>query len=193
MTLCFARRQAKVYSFKVSIITIPLEEPVPQMKRSNQGFTLIELIVVIAILGVLAAVALPRFINAQQDARIAKAQGLYGAIRSAAALAHSRCELDLARGLTGAGTCANNQANMEGNNVTMVNRYPTANAAGIIAAAQLSAANDSLTISAGGAGAGALITIDIPGAAVAANCRISYTAPTALGNAPTIAVVTTGC
>lgn len=161
--------------------------------RLQQGFTLIELIVVIAIVGILAAVALPRFINAQQDARIAKAQGLYGAVRSAAALAHSRCELDFARGLTGAGTCANNQVNMEGVNITMVNRYPTANAAGIIAAAQLNAANDNLTISAGGATAGDTITIDIPGAATLANCRITYIAPTALGNAPTINVVTTGC
>jgi len=72
-------------------------------------------------------------------------------------------------------------------------RYPTADAAGIITAAQLNDTNDSLTVSAGGAGAGADITIDIPGAAVAANCRITYTAATALGNAPTINVVTTGC
>jgi len=163
------------------------------LKQSAQGFTLIELIVVIAILGVLAAVALPRFINAQQDARIAKAQGLYGAIRSAAALAHARCELDFARGLTGAGTCANNQANMEGTNVTMVHRYPTANLAGILTAAQLNATYDSLTVSAGGGGAGAVITLDIPGAATPATCRITYTAPTALGNAPTITVVTGGC
>lgn len=161
--------------------------------RLQQGFTLIELIVVIAIVGILAAVALPRFINAQQDARIAKAQGLYGAVRSAAALAHSRCELDFARGLTGAGTCANNQVNMEGVNIMMVNRYPTADAAGILAAAQLNTVNDSITTTGGGAGQGATLTIRIPGAATANTCQITYQAPTTLGNAPAINVVTTGC
>jgi len=82
---------------------------------------------------------------------------------------------------------------MEGTNVTMVHRYPTANLAGILTAAQLNATNDSLTVSAGGGGAGNSITLDILGAATPASCRITYTAPTAPGNAPAITVVTTGC
>lgn len=60
------------------------------MYKQQSGFTLIELVVVIVILGLLAATALPRFVNITADARFASVQGIAGGLRSAAALAKAQ-------------------------------------------------------------------------------------------------------
>jgi MSHA pilin protein MshA len=58
--------------------------------KKTEGFTLIELVVVIVILGILAVTAAPKFLNLQNDARAADVKGAAGSISSAAQLAHSK-------------------------------------------------------------------------------------------------------
>lgn len=153
--------------------------------KKQAGFTLIELIMVIVILGVLSAFALPRFADFGSSAREASLNGLAGALRSSANIAHAQ---QLASNFTlGA------SVTLEGQAITMVNGYPTANAAGIVAAAQVDI-ND-YAYDAGGAAGDDTITFTLQTA-----CTVTYTAANAAtdNTAPltapfAVVIVDTGC
>lgn len=154
----------------------------------HAGFTLIELVTVITIIGILSAIAFSLYINIQPQARIAKAQALYGTVRTAANLAKAVCMLDIG-GVSPSPTCTATAgtANMTGVAVDMVNQYPAATMNGIIAATSINPEADGVIITAGNP-----ILIDIQGG-TAPNCRIAYTAATAPNTSPLITLVTTGC
>ncbi|WP_440903011.1 type II secretion system protein [Catenovulum sp. SX2] len=84
-------------------------------RKQVKGFTLIELIVVIVILGILAVTAAPRFIDIQDDAHASVADGISASLSSAATMAHAKA---LIAGVDDGDVTINGSA------ITMVNGYP---------------------------------------------------------------------
>jgi MSHA pilin protein MshA len=156
-------------------------------RRACEAFTLIELVIVISIIGLLAAVAIPRYVNLQRDARGAKAQAIHGSIRAAAMLAKVRCDLDVAAGIPGQCTPTGGQVLMEGINVPMVNRYPAGIQAGIDTAAQVYA-TDGVVINGTNPR-----TFQMVGASTPQNCQISYSEAPAPGMSPVTAIDVSDC
>ncbi len=150
--------------------------PLRPIRSQEAGFTMIELIMVIVILGILAAVALPRFYDLQTDARVAKMQAALGAVKSASAIAHSAF---LVKGTNPA------SITMEGTVINLVNGYPD-----VVAGA--TAATSGIALAAGGltdydltTTAATATVLTIVADAAHADCKVTYTEAVA-GAAPVI-------
>ena len=147
------------------------------MKPQKQpGFTLIELIIVIVVLGILATFAIPKLGNTQNAARIATLNGALGALRSGMEIVNSQALLNNQLGITGAIALVGSPT------VATVFGYPAATAAALNATLKLTG----FTVGAG--------TIDVTGAPTPATCRITYTPAISLA-VPASAVITStlGC
>ncbi len=93
--------------------------------KKQAGFTLIELVIVIIILGILAVTAAPKFLNLQDDANQAAALGVAAAVKSGAQLVYSRSVLD------GTEKAPSSAVSAGTGTVTTKHGYLTANKAGI--------------------------------------------------------------
>ncbi|MEE3880482.1 type II secretion system protein [Vibrio sp. YYF0003] len=155
------------------------------MKRQG-GFTLIELVVVIVILGILAVTAAPRFLNLQDDARNATLEGLKGSLQGAAGIVYGKAAI--------AGVEASDDASIKigDNTINTVYGYPKAEFASL----------EHIVDGIGAAKAGTdfevidattdtkWITIGIPG--YTKQC-VKYTSSVGEDQAPAIVVTDTNC
>jgi MSHA pilin protein MshA len=145
-------------------------------QQGLSGFTLIELIVVITILGILAAFAVPRFATVEVEARSAAATALAGSLHANVALAHA---LWLSQGQPATVV-------IDGREIALSHGYPS------------SATIDDTLASLDGfvyrdGATGGLFSMTDGRANPIANCAVSYVAAAAFGTAPAITLDTEGC
>lgn len=156
------------------------------MVGKQAGFTLIELVVVIVILGILAVTAAPKFLNLQGDAREASLQGLKGAMDGAAVIVYGKSAIE---GLETASAATTSDG------ITVVYGYPDIQSTGILDAV-VGLDSDWETYASGSTSLVAIFdnsnVSDLAGA-VATSCYLTYTQAPSASGAYSASVTPSGC
>ncbi len=155
------------------------------MKRQG-GFTLIELVVVIVILGILAVTAAPRFLNLQDDARNASLEGLKGAMAGATGIVYGRAAID------GVEAEDDDTISVGGDTIETVFGYPKASENGIGKAVVGLSGDDSDWSVVSGAAATDTIsyTFKGQGSKNTTSCNVQYKMDSTVSNATPVITVT---
>lgn len=149
--------------------------------KKQQGFTLIELVMVIVILGVLSATALPKFVSLQQDAKIASLKGMKASLQTAVQIAHAKALIQ------GANPAGDSWVDMNNNGIkTLADGdvyvrflYPSHNDNGLQNLIEL----DGFT----------RVDNQFRLTSNIANCAVFYRHPNSQGDSPTFTIVSSAC
>jgi MSHA pilin protein MshA len=141
--------------------------------QKQAGFTLIELVVVIVILGILAATAAPKFVDLTNDAKISVMEGVQGALNSATDMAHAKALVADQTGPTG-------DISVAGNNIDLVHGWPA-----ISSLSDLLDLDDDISVSGG--------VFSYSGVTTSTTCQVSYTETANTNIKPSITTALTDC
>ena len=158
------------------------------MASASKGFTLVELVVVVLLLALLAATALPRFFNVSPQARIAALENLKGGLLSGASLANAKCRFT--DGCFESGWASGTITSPDGTSGRMYNGYPTSNATAFASHITKWVDVTGFVVDT----SNNLFTDFFPeGNPGVAGCRLRYHYAVALGQAPDVVLSTSDC